>query len=239
MNKIGDIGTAASDPGSAEANLPSIGTTISTAAPTAIVASASHRRFSPGRVWAICTNTLTELIRLKLFHFLLLFGLVLIGNSIGLARFSFQQEFQILKDISLGAMSIFTSLLAVVATARLIPQDVEDRTVYTILAKPVPRFEYLLGKLFGVLVLLGISIVVMCGLSFVVLFAREQFALQETAKQFANAPVDQLNDALKSVRASALNLNLLAGVLLIYLQACLLASLTLFVSTFASTNIFT
>jgi ABC-type transport system involved in multi-copper enzyme maturation permease subunit len=54
-------------------------------------------------------------------------------------------------------MSIFTSLLAIVATARLIPQDIEDRTVYTILAKPVPRFEYVLGKLAGVLLLLAIS----------------------------------------------------------------------------------
>ena len=68
-----------------------------------------------------------------------------------MAQITFQQEFQVLKDIALGAMSIFTSLLAVIATARLLPQDMEDRTVYTILAKPVPRFEYLAGKLLGVL----------------------------------------------------------------------------------------
>ena len=44
-----------------------------------------------------------------------------------------------LKDVSLGAMSIFTWLLAVLATAMLLPKDIEDRTLYTILAKPVPR----------------------------------------------------------------------------------------------------
>src|SRR5207302_3960446 len=102
------------------------------------------------RIFAIASNTLTDLTRQKVFYVLLIFALLLIGSSVFLARFSFQQEFQILKDISLGAMSIFSSLLAIVATARLIPQDVEDRTVYTILAKPVPRFEYLLGKLLGV-----------------------------------------------------------------------------------------
>ena len=48
-------------------------------------------------------------------------------------------------------MSIFTSILAIVVTARMLPQDVDDRTVYTILAKPVPRFEYIVGKLLGVL----------------------------------------------------------------------------------------
>lgn len=101
-----------------------------------------HRPFSPSRILAITANTLTDLTRQKVFYVLLIFALVLIGSSVFLARFSFQQEFQILKDVSLGAMSIFTSLLAIVATARLIPQDLEDRTVSTILAKPVPRFEY-------------------------------------------------------------------------------------------------
>src|SRR5256885_10324294 len=106
-----------------------------------------YRAFSIGRILAITLNTLTELTRLKVFYVLLVFALLLIGSSIFMAQFSFQQEFQILKDVSLGAISIFTSLLAIVATARLLPQDIEDRTVYTILAKPVPRFEYVLGKI--------------------------------------------------------------------------------------------
>src|SRR6266851_1396058 len=131
-----------------------------------------HRAFSLGRIGAITTNTLTELTRQKVFYILLIFALVLIGSSIFMARFTFQQEFQILKDASLGAMSIFSSLLAIVATARLIPQDIEDRTVYTILAKPVPRFEYLLGKLFGALLLLAISMAVMTVLFLVVLYVR-------------------------------------------------------------------
>jgi ABC-type transport system involved in multi-copper enzyme maturation permease subunit len=103
------------------------------------------------RIAAITGNTLTDLTRQKVFYFLLIFALILIGSSVFLARFTFQQEFQILKDVSLGAMSIFTSLLAILAAARLIPQDIEDRTIYTILAKPVPRFEYVLGKLCGIL----------------------------------------------------------------------------------------
>ena len=58
-------------------------------------------------------------------------------------------------------MSIFTWLLAVLATAMLLPKDIEDRTLYTILAKPVPRFEYLLGKFLGVLLLLFIALSLM------------------------------------------------------------------------------
>jgi hypothetical protein len=198
-----------------------------------------YRAFSFRRVNAITVNTLTELTRLKVFYFLLVFALLLIGSSVFMAQLTFQQEFQILKDVSLGAMSIFTSLLAIVATARLIPQDIEDRTVYTILAKPVPRFEYLLGKIAGVLLLLAIGTVVMSAVFFLVLYAREQTLLQTIMRQMAAAPREQVEEALRAVRASAFNVDIFPGIIIIYLKACLLAALTLFVSTFATTNIFT
>src|SRR5713101_4467887 len=203
------------------------------------IALARHRAFSFSRIRAITINTLTELTRLKVFYVLLVFALLLIGSSIFMAQFTFQQEFQILKDVSLGAMSIFTSLLAIVATARLIPQDIEDRTVYTILAKPVPRLEYLLGKIAGVLLLLAISTLVMSAVFLAVLYMREQSVLQMTLRQMSAAPREQVDDALRAIRSSALNIDIFPGIIIIYLKACLLAALTLFVSTFATTNIFT
>ena len=148
----------------------------------------AHRAFSPRRIAAITSITFTGLIRQKAFYVVLIFALILIGNSIFMARLSFQQEFQLLKDVSLGAISIFTSLLAIVATARLLSQDIEDRTIYTILAKPVPRFEYLAGKLAGVLLLLALSTLVMSAMFFAVLFLREQTLLNETVRQMAGAP---------------------------------------------------
>jgi ABC-2 type transport system permease protein len=198
-----------------------------------------YRAFSLGRIGAITVNTLTELTRLKVFYVLLVFALLLIGSSIFMAQFSFQQEFQILKDISLGAISIFTSLLAIVATARLLPQDIEDRTVYTILAKPVPRFEYLVGKIAGVLLLLAISTLMMGAAFLLVLYAREQVAVHATLSHMSGASREQIDDALRAIRSSAFNIDIFPGIIIIYLKACLLAALTLFVSTFATTNIFT
>jgi len=198
-----------------------------------------HRAFSFGRIAALTGNTLTELTRLKVFYVLLLFALVLIGNSIFMARLSFQQEFQVVKDIALGAMSIFTSLLAVIATARLLPQDVEDRTIYAILAKPVPRVEYLLGKLLGVLLLLAISLLAMSALFAIVLSFREQSALNEIAHQLRGAPPEQLAEALRAIRDSAFSASLVPGIAIIYVKGCVLAALTLFVSTFATTTVFT
>lgn len=198
-----------------------------------------HRVFSLGRLAAIVGNTFTGLTRLKIFYVLLLFALLLIGSSVFMAQMTFQQEFQVLKDIALGAMSLFTSLLAVLATARLLPQEIEERTAYTVLAKPVSRFEYLAGKLLGVLLLLALSLLAMAALFFAVLVLREQTVLNETARQLSAAPPEQTAEALRLVRASAFNPNLFSGIAVIYAKGCLLAALTLFVSTFASSTIFT
>src|ERR1700724_177495 len=190
-----------------------------------VAALAPHRTFSLTRVFAITANTLTELTRQRVFYVLVVFALVLIGSSIFMARLTFQQEFQILKDVSLGAMSIFTSLLAIVATARPTPKDGEARTACAIPAKPVPRFEYVLGKLAGVLLLLAISTLVMSAMFLVVLYTREQAMLHQTLSQMSAAPREQVDDALRAVRSSALNINIFPGVAIIYLKACLLAAL--------------
>src|SRR5258707_7753826 len=197
---------------------------------SAPTAAKPHRPFSVSRILAITFNTLTELTRLRVFYVLLVFALLLIGSSIFMAQFSFQQEFQILKDVSLGAISMFTSLLAIGATSRMLPRDIEDRTVYTILAKPVPRFEYVVGKIAGVLLLLAISTLIMVAAFLAVLYMREQAVLQATAKQMASAPPDQLADALRAVRASAFNVNLVPGIIIIFLKACLLTARPLLVS---------
>jgi len=193
--------------------------------------------FSPTRIWALSVNTLTELSRMKIFYFLLIFALVVIGNSFFMARLSFEEEFQMLKDVSLGAMSIFTALLAILATAMLLPKDLEDRTTFTILAKPVPRYEYLAGKLLGILLLLAISIAVMTGLFLLVLWLREQSVLADIRSQ--QLPPDDLANAIASVKAVTFNANLAPGIAIIFVKAALLASLTLMISTFASSSIFT
>jgi ABC-type Na+ efflux pump permease subunit len=196
-----------------------------------------HTGFSFSRIRAIASNTLLELIRLKVFYFMLLFAVVIIGSSLFMVKFSFQEQFQVLKDVSLGAMSIFTWLLAVLSTAMLLPNDIEDRTLYTILAKPVPRLEYLLGKLIGVLLMLAIAMALMGVVFAAILYARQQIVLAETMAAFP--PGKELEDAIRSVYAATFNTNLLPGIALIYVKAAICAALTLLISTFASSSIFT
>jgi ABC-type transport system involved in multi-copper enzyme maturation permease subunit len=198
-----------------------------------------HRAFSPRRLAAIAGDTLTELTRLKAFYLLLFFALTLIGGSMVMARLSFQQEFQILKDISLGTISFFTSLLAIAASARMLPHEIENRTIYAVLAKPVPRFEYLAGKLLGVFLLLAISVIVMGALFFGVLYLREQSVLAETTRQMSGLPAEQVSEALRAIRAAALNSNLVPAIAMILVKAAVIASFTVFLSTFATSGIFT
>ncbi|MEO6847337.1 MAG: hypothetical protein ABI443_07410 [Chthoniobacterales bacterium] len=200
---------------------------------------ATHRFFSLSRVWALALNTLIELTRQKVFYFLLIFALLVIGNSAFMAQFSFEEEFQMLKDVSLGAMSIFTSLIAMLATAFLLPKDIEDRTLYTILAKPVPRFEYLLGKLAGMLLLLLSSLLLMSALFITVLAIRENMVISDTLRQMQGMSQNEVTAAILKVKTSALNINLLPGIAIIFIKAALLVAMTLLISTFASSGIFT
>jgi ABC-type Na+ efflux pump permease subunit len=192
-----------------------------------------------GPTLAIAKNTFTELVRQKVFFFLLIFALLIIGNSAFMAKFSFQEQFQMLKDISLGAMSIFTSLIAILATANFLPKDMEDRTIYTLLSKPVPRYRYLLGKLLGIIALLGVATLLMSVLFLAILWLRESTVLAETRAQLQGASAEEISLAVKEVTNATFNANLLPGIVIIFIKSTLLASLTLFLSSFATSSIFT
>jgi ABC-2 family transporter len=191
------------------------------------------------QIAAIARNTFTELVRQKIFYIILIFALCAIGSSIFMAQLTFQEEFQMLKDVCLGAMSVFTSLLAILATANFLPKDLEERTIYNILSKPVPRFAYLLGKLIGIIVLLSLFTLLMSAIFCLVLWLRERAVLAETRVQLSDAPAEELTRALETITASGFNINLVPGILIILVKSAVLASLTLLISSFATSSLFT
>lgn len=189
------------------------------------------------RIWAIATNTLLELVRQKVFYFMLVFAVLGIGVAFVFSGMPFAEQFQVLKRSSLGAMSIFSFLLATLATAMILPKDLEDRTLYTVLAKPVSRFDYLLGKLLGVYLLLIVAILLMSVFFVVALFAREQLAIASTLNDYGNTP-DGLA-AVAEIKKNAFQWNFGASILIVFTKAAVCASLTLLLSTFATSWIFT
>ena len=196
--------------------------------------------FSLSRVLAIALNTFTQLVRMKVFYFLLIFSVLIIGANLLFLNFTFEQELKILQDVSFGAMTLFASIFSIVGTALLIPKDIEDRTLYTILTKPVPRFEYLIGKLLGILFLVAVSLVLMSILFFAVLYMRQHGILVEETNQFRGQPTpEQLSSLKESIFSQGLRLELINGVIAVFLKASVAAAIALVVSTFASSTLFT
>ncbi len=200
------------------------------------VHASAHKLFSFRRTTAIAANTFRDLVRQKVFYFMLVFALILIGTSLTLASLSFQGQLQTVMDVCLGAMSVFTMLLAVLSTAMLLPKDMEDRTLYTILAKPVSRFEYLAGKLAGVTMILFVATLLMTAAFCVVLYfwqgrEIENLQLTETAERAAAA--------IAKLKAGTFTPTLFGGVGVIFLRAIVCATLTLMLSCFATSWLFT
>ncbi|MEZ5304839.1 MAG: hypothetical protein R3F11_29950 [Verrucomicrobiales bacterium] len=203
--------------------------------------SRTHAIFSPTRIWALARVTFTQLVRMKVFYFMLIFCAVVIGATFIFLEYSFEEELKLIKDVSLGAMQLFATIFAIVGTALLLPRDLEDRTLYTILCKPVPRLEYLLGKLLGVLLLIAISLVLMDVLFTAVLFAKQSAIAARTEEALALKGASELEIArtLEIIAKQGVTWNLLNGVAAIFMKSCVAAAVALMVSTFASSTLFT
>jgi len=201
--------------------------------------------FSPGRVWVLAQNTMTQLVRMKVFSFLLVFAvLVLVLAAAGLA-WSPMEHLLAIKRWSFGAMYIFTMVYSISATALLLPRDVEDRTLYTVLSKPVPRFEYLAGRLLGVFLVNGIALLVMFT-AMAVLVALQMGAVErEFLREFQQAAGseavtrDEVRQQIELARSHGVTLSLVWGLWAMYLKACVISAVTLLISTFASSSLFT
>jgi ABC-2 type transport system permease protein len=224
---------------------------------TATVHATAHKLFSLTRVLAIAGNTFRDLVRQKVFYFMVVFALILIGTSLGLVALSFKGQLATVMDVSLGAMQVFSMLLAVLATAMLIPKDMEDRTLYTILAKPVARFEYLLGKLAGVGLVLLVAMALMTAFFCATLAfwqAREmerianELPVEQVAESEAAGTIEKGTTAVvrakyekevATLKASTFTPTVFGGVGVIVMRAMVCAALTLMISCFATSWLFT
>lgn len=202
----------------------------------------AYKAFSITRIWTIATNTVTQLLRMKILAFLVLFALIVVAAAFAFPTMSPEQQLKLLKDVVFGVLQVFSIVIAIAATALLLPRDMEDRTLYTILSKPVPRHEYLIGKLIGVLLLIGGGLLIMdiffCGALWL-----KQWMI--TANQIAalkseqNATPENIAAVTDYIGRQGLSWNLHAGVWCVFLKAAVITSLALLMSCVASSTLFT
>ena len=101
------------------------------------------------KVIPIALNTFRESVRDRVLYNLILFVLLLVGASIFLGELSMSQESKIIVDIGLSAMRMFGVLIAIFIGIGLVYKEIDKRTIYSLLAKPLHRHEFILGKYFG------------------------------------------------------------------------------------------
>ena len=200
-----------------------------------------HLGFSLNRVGVIAMNTLTEAVRQKVFNFFLIIGLVFIASASFFAQFSFGEQIKFIKDTCLGVISVISTLIAIVGTAQLLPSEVENRTIYTILAKPVRRFEFLLGKFMGSLLLLVLSVLAMSILFGAVLVIKEQGMIRELRQTYLGQTEADRADArrqIQQLQTAAVDVDLVKAITADLTKATLVASITLLISTFSTSLVF-
>lgn len=125
-----------------------------------------------GRILAIAGNTYRENIRDKVLYNLILFALIMILSSLVLGQLTLGNEAKVIIDLGLSSISIFGMLIAIFIGISLVSKELEKRTVYALLAKPVHRYEWILGKYAGLLFTLLVNMAVMTvGLAGAMLYA--------------------------------------------------------------------
>ncbi|MBI2876292.1 MAG: ABC transporter permease subunit [Candidatus Tectomicrobia bacterium] len=118
------------------------------------------------KIGVIALNTLREAIRDKILYNLLLFALLMIGVSVFLGTLTTGEQVKVVKDMGLACISLFGVLIAVMVGIGLVYKEIDRRTIYTILAKPIRRSEFLLGKYLGLMLTIFLNVLVMAaGLS--------------------------------------------------------------------------
>lgn len=159
-----------------------------------------------GRVATIALNTFRESLRDRILYNLLFFSLLLMGFSVLLGDFTIAEQKKIVTDLGLAAINVVGVVIAIFVGIGLVSKEIERRTVYTIMARPISRPQFILGKYLG----LALTLLVNLGIMLIVFLA---------TLLMDGVPVQP---------------GLFQAVQLIYVELLLITALALFFSTFSS-----
>ena len=163
-------------------------------------------------IGCVAVNVFKESVRDRVLYNLVAFAVLLIGTSYLIGQLTAGQDVKIIKDLGLAAIATFGLLISVFIGIGLVWKEVERRSIYSLLAKPIRRGEFIVGKYAGLALTLFVNVAIMT----VVFYA----VLAYLGTQFPN------------VRAT--DPGMLPAVGLIFVELLLLTAIALFFSTFSS-----
>jgi ABC-type transport system involved in multi-copper enzyme maturation permease subunit len=167
----------------------------------------------------IAVNVFRESVRDRVPYNLAVFAVLLIASSYLLGQLTAGQDVKIIKDLGLAAISVFGLFIAIFIGIGLVSKEVERRSIYALLAKPISRPQFIAGKYAGLVLTLAVNVAVMT----VALYAVVAYL---TYKQPA---------ALQSAwDAPGVDPRMLKAVMLIFVQLMIVTAIALFFSTFST-----
>lgn len=113
------------------------------------------------KIVSIALNTFRENLREKLLYNLLVFALLMIGSAILLTRLTVGEWERLIIDLGLASINFFGVLIAIFVGISLVSKEIDKKTIFTIVSKPVPRHVFLIGKYIGLTFTLFVNTTVM------------------------------------------------------------------------------
>jgi ABC-type transport system involved in multi-copper enzyme maturation permease subunit len=167
----------------------------------------------------IAINVFKESVRDRVPYNLAIFAILLIGSSFLLGQLTAGQDVKIIKDLGLAAIAIFGLFIAIFIGIGLVSKEVERRSIYALLAKPISRPQFIVGKYAGLVLTLAVNVAVMTVALYAVL-AVLTYLQTPAARAAWDAP--------------GTDPRLLKAVGLIFVELMIVTAIALFFSTFST-----
>lgn len=119
---------------------------------------------------AITLNTFREAVRNKIFYLLLFFGIFFAVSSKIIGMLSIGDQLRVIMDSGIAAIGFFTSLIAIFTGINLVFKEIEKKTIYNILSKPINRDSFILGKFLGLALTVLVALAAMMLIFFLFLY---------------------------------------------------------------------
>lgn len=123
---------------------------------------------SVARIYAIALNTYREAVRDRVLFGVLALAAGVLALTLALAELSLDQQMRVVTDLGLTSISLFAVVVAIFLGSSLLYKEIERKTLYVILPKPIARFEFLLGKYFGIVATCAVFVAIMGALQLLV-----------------------------------------------------------------------
>ena len=127
------------------------------------------------RLFAIALNTFKEAVRDRVLYSILFFAVGMMVISLALQDITIGDQAKIVRSVAQGAIDFFGSLIAMFLGVSLVWKEIERRTAYTILSKPIPRWMFILGKYLGLMLTLVVEVAIMLAVYCVLMTVQQKF----------------------------------------------------------------